>query len=111
MDAVPAARFPLLSRVLLPAAALHDWMDRAPVSLEGLLRGLEGGSSSLQSLYLEEIAPVAASLSLNALIGRVVQQSAPLPVLDAQQRYLGAVTQTALLQKMVEMDLQESGNE
>nr|WP_294563552.1 double-strand break repair protein AddB [uncultured Rhodopila sp.] len=36
--AVPASRFALLSRVLLPAAALHDWMDRAPVSLEGLSR-------------------------------------------------------------------------
>jgi ATP-dependent helicase/nuclease subunit B len=36
--AVPASRFPLLSRVLLPAAALHDWMDREPVSVEGLTR-------------------------------------------------------------------------
>lgn len=35
---VPPDRFPLLSRVLLPATALHDWMDREPVSLEGLSR-------------------------------------------------------------------------
>ena len=28
----------------------------------------------------------------------------PLPVVDAQQRYLGAVTQTVLLQKMVDID-------
>ena len=35
---VPAARFGLLSRALLPARALHDWMDRAPVPLDGLSR-------------------------------------------------------------------------
>ena len=35
---VPGSRFPLLSRVLLPASALHDWMDRGPVPLDGLSR-------------------------------------------------------------------------
>jgi ATP-dependent helicase/nuclease subunit B len=35
---VPAARFGMLSRALLPAAALDDWMDRACVGLEGLYR-------------------------------------------------------------------------
>ena len=39
----------------------------------------------------------------------------PLPVVDAQQRYLGAVTQAVLLQKMVDMDTNaqagEAGNE
>jgi ATP-dependent helicase/nuclease subunit B len=35
---VPAARFGLLSRALLPANALNDWMDRGPVSLDGLSR-------------------------------------------------------------------------
>ncbi len=37
-ETVPGSRFPLLSRVLLPAPALHDWLDRAPVSLLGLSR-------------------------------------------------------------------------
>jgi len=81
------------------------------VSLDGLLRGLDSGATGLQSLYMESMAPVEATLSLNALIGRIVQQPVPLPVLDAQQRYLGAVTQTVLLQKMVDMNVQESGNE
>ncbi|MDR3531488.1 MAG: double-strand break repair protein AddB [Rhodopila sp.] len=35
---VPPERFPLLSRTLLPASALDDWMDRGPVSLDGLSR-------------------------------------------------------------------------
>ena len=36
--AVPPTRFGVLSRALLPAAALHDWMHRAPVALDGLSR-------------------------------------------------------------------------
>lgn len=36
--AVPPARFPLLSRALLPAPALRDWMDRASVPIDGLSR-------------------------------------------------------------------------
>lgn len=35
---IPAARFSLLSRALLPAPALHDWMDRARLPLDGLSR-------------------------------------------------------------------------
>lgn len=35
---VPPDRFPMLSRALLPAGALGDWMDRRPVSLDGLSR-------------------------------------------------------------------------
>jgi ATP-dependent helicase/nuclease subunit B len=37
-QSVPRSRFPLLSRVLLPADALHDWLDPETVSLEGLTR-------------------------------------------------------------------------
>ncbi|HEX4366176.1 MAG TPA: double-strand break repair protein AddB, partial [Rhodopila sp.] len=35
---VPVERFGLLSRALLPASGLHDWMDRSPVPLDGLSR-------------------------------------------------------------------------
>jgi ATP-dependent helicase/nuclease subunit B len=35
---VPAERFPLLSRALLPASALYDWLDRTRVPLDGLSR-------------------------------------------------------------------------
>jgi glycine betaine/proline transport system ATP-binding protein len=85
------------------------------VSLDTLLRGLESGANSLDGLYLDDMDPVPAALSLNALIGRIVRHPLPLPVVDAQQRYLGAVTQTVLLQKMVDMDMdaqaRETGNE
>jgi ATP-dependent helicase/nuclease subunit B len=36
--AVPPARFPVLSRALLPASALHNWMHQGPVALDGLSR-------------------------------------------------------------------------
>ncbi len=36
--AIPPSRFGVLSRTLLPAGALHDWMDRQPVPLDGLSR-------------------------------------------------------------------------
>ena len=35
---IPTSRFGLLSRALLPAPALHDWMDRARLPLDGLSR-------------------------------------------------------------------------
>jgi hypothetical protein len=57
------------------------------------------------------MAPVPGSLSLRALMGRVVRQPLPLPVVDAQQRYLGSVTQTVLLQKMVDMDIDAQAGE
>jgi glycine betaine/proline transport system ATP-binding protein len=85
------------------------------LTLDTLLRGLESGASSLDGLYLDDLAPVPGSLSLRALMGRIVRHPLPLPVVDAQQRYLGAVTQGVLLQKMVDMDTDaqagEVGNE
>jgi len=36
------------------------------------------------------------------LIGRLIQNPVPLPVVDAAQHYLGVVTQTILLKKMVQ---------
>ena len=37
-ETVPPSRFGVLSRVLLPASVLHDWMDREPVPIDGLSR-------------------------------------------------------------------------
>jgi glycine betaine/proline transport system ATP-binding protein len=81
------------------------------VSLGTLQQGLAAGSCSFDALYLEGLDAVPASLGLPALMARVVQQPLPLPVVDAQQRYLGAVTQTLLLQKMVEMDTDKLAGE
>jgi len=89
----------------------EDGRLRGGVSLDTLVRGLESGASSFEGLYLEDMDPVPATLSLSALIVRIVRHPLPLPVVDAQQRYLGAVTQTVLLQKMVDIDAGETGDE
>ena len=89
----------------------EDGRLRGGVSLDTLLRGIESGASSLEGLYLDDMEPVPAALSLSALIGRIVRHPLPLPVVDAQQCYLGAVTQTVLLQKMVDIDTGEAGDE
>jgi glycine betaine/proline transport system ATP-binding protein len=72
------------------------------VSIDSMYRTLESGSQQLSSAFLAHIQPVAESLVLRELIGRLVTHPVPLPVVDADRRYLGAVTQTILLKKMVE---------
>jgi glycine betaine/proline transport system ATP-binding protein len=69
---------------------------------------LESGQQTLASALLDGIDPVPQTMNLRDLIGRIVQQPLPLPVLNAAGNYLGAVTQTILLKKMVE---QEVGDE
>lgn len=82
------------------------------VSIDSLLRALESGTPDLQSAYLQDLQPVADNLTLPALIGRLVRNPVPLPVVDATQRFVGAVTQTMLLKKMVdENDESGSANE
>jgi glycine betaine/proline transport system ATP-binding protein len=92
--------------VVGPDARLHG-----AVSLDTLLRGLETGATGLDGLYLEGVEAVPATLSLHELVARIVQQPVPLPVLDAHRRYIGAVTQTMLLKKMVELDTEEVHDE
>lgn len=84
---------------------------RGAVSVDTLLRGLDSGATSLDALYLDGLHAIPATLNLRSLMGRIVQHTQPLPVVDAQQRYLGAVTQTVLLQKMVEMDADKDARE
>jgi glycine betaine/proline transport system ATP-binding protein len=78
------------------------------VSLDSMSLSLESGQQTLASALLDGIDPVPQTMNLRDLIGRIVQQPLPLPVLNAAGNYLGAVTQTILLKKMVE---QEVGDE
>ena len=79
-----------------------DGRLQGAVSLDSMLRGIESASQQLPAAFLPHIQPVAESLVLRELIGRLVKNPVPLPVVDADMRYLGAVTQTILLKKMVE---------
>ena len=88
-----------------------DGLLQGAVSLDTLLRCLESGASKLEGAFTDGMDAVPASLSLRELIGRIVRQPLPLPVVDASGRYLGAVTQTILLKKMMESESKETTHE
>jgi glycine betaine/proline transport system ATP-binding protein len=71
------------------------------VSIDSMLQALAAGHATLSSAFLNDVAPVPESLPLNALVGRIIRNPFPLAVVDGTQRYLGAVTQTVLLKRMV----------
>lgn len=85
----------------------NDGLLLGAVSLDTLLRGLESGTSRLESVFIDGMDAVPASLSLRELTRRIVRQPLPLPVVDASGCYLGAVTQTILLKKMMETESKE----
>ena len=74
-----------------------------------MYRAMEAQASALSGAFLSHITPVPAATVLCELVGRIVQNPVPLPVVDTDNRYLGAVTQTILLKKMVEQE--ESSHE
>lgn len=78
------------------------------VSIDSMLRALEAGAPNLDSALISDATPVPETMKVRELIGHIVRNPVPLPVVDAQQRYLGAVTQTILLKKMV---TEENGHE
>jgi len=73
---------------------------RGTVSIDTMLQALASGTATLESACLKDVAPVPQTLALNTLVGRIIKNPYPLAVVDAQQRYLGAVTQTILLKRM-----------
>ncbi len=85
-----------------------DGRYQGTVSIDSMLRTMEAGHSSLSAAYLADIRPVAQSLALKELIGRIVKNPFPLPVVDDGHCYLGAVTQTLLLKRMAH---EETGHE
>ena len=72
------------------------------VSIDSMYRAMEADASHLACAFLQHIGSVPDSMVLRELIGRIVRNPTPLPVVDGGNRYLGAVTQTILLKKLVE---------
>ena len=85
-----------------------DGRYQGAVSIDSMLQALEAGRSTLDAAYLPEIQAIAQSMALKDLIGRIVKNPFPLPVLGDGNAYLGAVTQTILLKHMAH---EESGHE
>ncbi len=85
--------------VVSPAGQLQG-----AVSMDSLVRTLDAGSSTLSDAFVPDMEPVPDAMTLRHLIGHIVKNPVPLPVVDGSQHYLGAVTQTILLKKMVKVE-------
>jgi glycine betaine/proline transport system ATP-binding protein len=70
------------------------------VSVESLVRCCEAGIYSLRDALLPDVGAVPATLPIDDLIRLAVASPCPLPVVDAEGRYVGAVTKTILLSKL-----------
>ncbi len=79
-----------------------DGTLRGTVSIDSMLLSLQTEGDLMANALLDGIGAVHEALSLRDLIGRIVKNPHPLPVVNTAGRYLGAVTQTILLKKMVE---------
>ncbi|NMG46070.1 glycine betaine/L-proline ABC transporter ATP-binding protein ProV [Aromatoleum toluvorans] len=75
------------------------------VSIDSMIRSLESGSRELSYALLGDLPPVNGDLNLSDLICRIVKMPYPLPVVEPQGHYIGAVTQTILLKKMAKEEL------
>ncbi len=72
------------------------------VSRDSLQMARDDAATGLAAALLPDAAPVAHSLELNRLIGRVVASDAPVPVVDDTGICLGVVTQTMLLERFAQ---------
>jgi glycine betaine/proline transport system ATP-binding protein len=68
-------------------------------SLRAALKGHEG-ALGLQSAYLADVKTVSEIHPVNELFGQVAQSPWPLPVVNDQGRYIGAISKTTLLRFM-----------
>jgi glycine betaine/proline transport system ATP-binding protein len=74
------------------------------VSMDSLARALDSEGKTLASAFVPDMDPVPDGMPIRTLIGEIVKNPVPLPVVDESRHYLGAVTQTILLKKMVKVE-------
>jgi len=94
----------LLARLRLsgwPQAFVVDAQQRwlGTVTPQSLQNACSAGTPSLHHALLAEPPAVAAALGMQALVGRALTSTLPLPVVDGAGIYLGAVTHKSLLQR------------
>jgi glycine betaine/proline transport system ATP-binding protein len=74
------------------------------VSMDSLTQALDSNYKNLTSAFVPDMDPVPDSMPIRTLIGQIVKNPVPLPVVDESHHYIGAVTQTILLKKMVKVE-------
>lgn len=70
------------------------------VSADSLVRELDSDGEPMFKEAFLEVEPVARETALSELIGRCADTTAPIPVIDDDHRYLGAISRTRLLRTL-----------
>jgi glycine betaine/proline transport system ATP-binding protein len=71
------------------------------ISLEKIALLVDGGTTcGLDSSVLKHIQPVPEDLPLDLVIGRLVDNEGPIPVVDSNGRYSGAISKGRLLTRL-----------
>jgi glycine betaine/proline transport system ATP-binding protein len=69
------------------------------VSVDSLLRTLRNGSERLEDAFLD-IEPLDANTPFDQVVRRVAHSPCPVPVVDRQGHYVGAVSKTTVLEAL-----------
>ena len=77
---------------------------RGMVSRDSLQAALQSSDASLVGALLPDVKPASDLMAFHALIGLLVARSEPLPVVDDDGQCLGVVTQSLLLEQLVQED-------
>ena len=64
-----------------------------------------GAEDPYRKAILPEVEPIAADETLSDVMGKVAESPHPVPVVDAERRYVGAISKSTLLRT-----LDRSGN-
>ncbi|KIP99988.1 MULTISPECIES: glycine betaine/L-proline ABC transporter ATP-binding protein [Pseudomonas] len=79
----------------------EDNKFQGSISLEKIALLVEGGEScSLNQAVLKEINPVPEDMPLDQVIGRLVDNEGPIPVVDQDGNYSGAISKGRLLTRL-----------
>ena len=70
------------------------------VSVESLMNCINQPSKTLRDAILPDKAAIAGSTPLNLVMQKIVEYPCPLPVVDENGEYIGAITKTVLLRKL-----------
>lgn len=70
------------------------------VSAESLVHCMNQSGKTLRDAIIPGIAAVSGNMPLNEVLHKVVEYPCPLPVVDNNGEYLGAITKTVLLRKL-----------
>lgn len=81
-----------------------DGRLQGAVSIDSILQALEAGQHTLGAALLPAITALPDNLPLRDVITTLVKNPFPLPVVSADNTYLGAVTQTLVLNHIAQLE-------